>query len=68
MHNRLITFLSVLVFLCFLSSSVNVSAQAGGDDLVVVDIPYTSQDELSYLASHYDLWQLTPKQGWQRSC
>ena len=61
MHNRLITFLSVLVFLCFLSSSANVSAQAGGDDLVVVDIPYTSQDELSYLASHYDLWHVDPE-------
>ena len=61
MHNRLITFLSVLLFLCFLSSSANVSAQAGGDDLVVVDIPYTSQDELSYLASHYDLWHVDPE-------
>lgn len=58
MHNRLITFLSVLVFLCSLSSSVNVTAQAGGDDLVVVDIPYTSRDELTYLASNYDLWHV----------
>jgi carboxypeptidase T len=61
MHNRLITFLSLLVFLCFLSSSANVSAQAGGDDLVVVDIPYTSQEELAYLNNNYDLWHVGPE-------
>ena len=61
MRKRLITFLSLLLFLTFLSSSVNVSAQNVSDDLVVADIPYTSQADLVYLNNTFDVWHVDPE-------
>jgi len=61
MRNRLITFLSLLLFLSFLSSSVIVSAQSGSDDLVVVDIGFTTQEDLEYLTNTFDVWHVDPE-------
>ena len=61
MRNRLITFLILLLFLSFLSSSVNVSAQDVSDDLVVVNIAYTSQEDLVYLNNTFDVWHVDPE-------
>lgn len=61
MQKRLITFLSVLLLLGFISSSVNVAAQDGSDDLVVVDIAFSSKENLVYLKNTFDVWHIDPE-------
>lgn len=63
MRNRL---LILLIFSLFVFSFVPPANTATGSDspeLVVVDVRYATREELSYLSTHYDLWQVNPQES-----